>query len=482
MHKRNLLIFALGIFFLLSFKDNSYSQEIKIELGKNEIALNEAFTITVTVQNDRLKSYDDFPEIPGMVKQGTSSSSSTNIINGKISSSHSITQNYSPTSQGSYILKPFTMEVNGQSIKSQGITLNVGPPQQRARNNDPFNMDPFEDFFGRGNQGPQEYIDIEEDAFLALSTDKNEVYVGEGFTVSLAFYLGNRAPMQFHEPGKQLSEILKKIKPANSWEENFNIENINGKPVEINGKQYIQYKIYQATFYPLNQENIRFPSVGFDMIKYKVAKNPSFFGRNRKEEIKTYHSKSKTVKVKALPPHPLRDMVAVGDYRLKEDISSKNLETGQSFSYNFNIIGEGNISAITNPLIPQNQVFEFYSPNVRQNINRAGNRVTGSKSFTYYAIPHEPGAYDLGDYVNWIYFNPQKAKYDTLRSSIQVKVTGESKKNQYISSTDMGTFYDIIELENNTLEDRNRDQRLKLFANIIIFLMLVLTIIIIFKT
>ena len=34
--------------------------------------------------------------------------------------------------------------------------------------------------------------------------------------------------MRFYELGKQLTEIIKKIKPANCWEENFNIENIDG--------------------------------------------------------------------------------------------------------------------------------------------------------------------------------------------------------------------------------------------------------------
>ena len=68
--------------------------------------------------------------------------------------------------------------------------------------------------------------------------------------------------------------------------------------------------------------------------------------QNRQEDYKTFYSKAKTIKVKALPPHPLKESVAVGDYRMEEHLVSTDLKTGQSAGYDFNIYGEGNISAI----------------------------------------------------------------------------------------------------------------------------------------
>ncbi len=86
-------------------------------------------------------------------------------------------------------------------------------------------------------EGPQqqEFIELEDDAFFALTTDKDEVFEGEGFTTTLAFYISdqNQAPINFHDPGRQLVEILKKIRPSNCWEENFNIQNIESERVEI---------------------------------------------------------------------------------------------------------------------------------------------------------------------------------------------------------------------------------------------------------
>lgn len=452
------------------------SQNLKIDLGPDNIGMNQAFTITVTVENGKLESYDQFPEITGFVKRGTSSSSSTNFVNGRVSSTQSITQNYLPTKEGSFRLPPFIMTVNNQKIRSQGKNIKVGPPVQNRQRNDPFFRDPFEDLFGRQQQ-PQEYVDINADAFLALSTDKNDVFLGEGFTLTLSFYVSedNRAQMQFYELGKQLTEIVKKIKPANCWEENFNIDNITQEPVTLNGKRYSQYKIFQAAYFPLNVEPISFPSVDLELIKYKVAKRRTFFGQNRKEDFETFRSKPKRIMVRDLPPHPLKASVPVGQYKLEDKVSGQQLRTGQSFNYNFTVKGVGNISAITNPTLVEDEDFDIYPPNIRQNINRGNNRVTGVKSFNYFGVPNEPGEYNLGDYFQLTYFDPEREVYDTLRPDLTVLINGESKKNEMIQANDLGSFYDIIPFEQNEIRGLKEDHHIKIIVNIFIVLMVIIS-------
>ena len=46
-------------------------------VGANEIGLNQYYTITLQVENDRLKQYSEFPTIDGFIKRGTSSSTTT---------------------------------------------------------------------------------------------------------------------------------------------------------------------------------------------------------------------------------------------------------------------------------------------------------------------------------------------------------------------------------------------------------------------
>jgi hypothetical protein len=279
----------------------------------------------------------------------------------------------------------------------------------------------------------------------------------------------NQAPFQFYEPGRQLDEILKKMKPSNAWEENFNITNIQPERVSFNGKNWIKYKVYEATFFPFSEGEITIPAIAWEMIKYKVAKNPTFFGANRLEDFKKFYSSAKKIKVKPLPPHPLRNEVSVGVFQLRENIQEFEAQTGEGFTYNFGISGEGNINSINPPKTKQIHLLNTYDPNVRQQINRGNGRVTGIKEFNYYMTINEPGQVKLADYFDWIYFNPVTAKYDTLRPKAIINVSGDSKVNQAISNQRLGGIYDLIDVENNKLSNK----RYKYYFSVLMNLLLV---------
>ncbi|MBN3520860.1 BatD family protein [Algoriphagus lutimaris] len=437
------------VYMALLFVGNAFGQDVQIELGPDEIGLNETFTIKVTLSNDKIKSYDQFPDIPSFQKQGISQSSSMNLINGQMSSSNSIIQYYKPTRKGDFTLPSFDILINGNAYSSPGKTITVGDASSASSSRVP---DPFADFFGRSSPSEEpEYVELEDDAFFSLAVDKEEVYVGEGFNLSLAFYMSeaNQAPFQFYEPGRQLDEILKKVKPTNVWEENYNITNIEPEQVTINGKRWTRYKVFEATFFPFSEGEIEIPRISWEMIKYRVAKNPTFFGSNRQEDFKTFYSSAKNIKVKPLPPHPLRNEVSVGEYQIRENIKNIEVETGQGFDYNFGISGVGNINAIQAPRRLSTAHLNTYDPNVRQQINRGYGRVSGIKEFNYYITINEAGDIDLADHFEWIYFDPSREVYDTLRPQAKIKVVGESKVNQALSNQRLGGLYDRIDVEDN---------------------------------
>jgi hypothetical protein len=437
------------------------SQKIEVTLGPDEMGENQLWPITIIVHNGELKSYDKFPDIPGMRKRDESHRSSTSYINGQVTSFQSRIMYYSADAKGTITIPSFTMTINNKKIKVPGKTVTVKklsskPPQQ----NSTLPQTNPDDFFG--NDEP-EYVDVEDDAFLAVTTDKSEVYVGEGVNASLAFYRAesNRAILNFHDVSRQLTEILKKLKPTNCWEENFNIEDIEGERVTVNGKDYIRFKIYEAMYFPFNTDPIKFPAVSLEMLKLKVARRPSFFSPNTREGFKTFTSKPKTVTVKELPPHPLRNSVAVGEYKLAEQIAKKEINTGESCAYEFNVYGVGNIASLPKPTTKVDDILEIYEPNVRQEIARSGNRISGTKSFRYFMIPKEPGHLNMSNYFQWIYFSPERKRYDTLYSALQVNVIGESKKNEAIESYDPGNFYDGVAVADNTLQPVKNDRWMK---------------------
>lgn len=455
----------------------SYAQKPPyIELGKTTIALNEAFTITIKVENGKVKSYAPFPNIANFKKNTIASvTSSNNKGNGQVTSTDAVIQNYYAEKEGTFVIKPFSIKVNGQLVESPGITVRVGPYDKNL--GEPSKLTP-EDFIDLEKN--KEYVDIQEDAFLGLSTNKSQVYVGEGFTVSLAFYVAsvNKAFMEFPpDLGDQLGDILKKIRPAKSWEENFQIEEISPVEVSINGKKYKQHKLYQATFYPLNSEPIIFPRVGLKMIKFKIAKDEkdptSLEARlNMKKSHKYFYTLPKRIEVKEMPPHPLKDQVPVGVFYLQEFAPKKQIRTGSSFEYGFRIWGEGNIAEIHAPEIEENDHFNFYPPTIQQSVQRAGQRVSGWKTFTFHSIPKESGVYNLKNYFRWIFFNPNTQRYDTLRAKAKIEASGESLRNLEISSANVGTFYKDIDVQSNQLTYNNFRQQVRHISNVVMLLML----------
>lgn len=464
----------LNFFLLLSTL--AIGQEISLQLGSSQIALNEPFTITLVIRNGELESYSAFPDVPGFDRAGTSTASSSQWVNGRMSRELSLVQSYMPREQGTFRLKPFRIKVNGEYVDSDGATLVVGPPRQpnAGRANRP-GRSLFDDLFGtdREEEEDVDYIDIQDNAYLGVTVDKKEVFVGEGFTVTVAFYIPEKDPQvfAFYDLNNQLTKIIQQLKPENCWEENFRIYEVKRNDVVINGERYGQYKLYQARYYPLNTQAVKFPGLELQMIKYKLAQRRSFFGPSRQESFKTFASEPLQVAIKDLPPHPLKEQVAVGDYQLKEAINNKQVQTGESFSYNLSIVGQGNIAAISAPQVQNGRRLTIYEPNESINTRKTGNSVIGVKQFSYYAIPNEPGEYALRDYFQWIYFNTRTARYDTLRPTVSVAALGASRKNEFIMATDPGAFYEKMNATGNDLESLTARSGLRWLVNGLIFLM-----------
>jgi hypothetical protein len=477
-----MVILRIKSFFLFSAMllvfNTIRAQENSIQFGKRTIALDEPFSITLHVISpdaDKKHQYSAFPEILGFAKRDITTTTKISQAEGRTIHQQSITQYYLATREGKFVLPSFEIEVDNEVVAARSVTITVGPPR------DPdyvYRKNLYEELMELEPEGEKELAENPNTVFFALSLSKNQVYVGEGFMVTLALYVAetNKTELKSFRTGAQLVEILKTLRPANCWEENLDIDEFKANSVTIDSRKYSQYKVYQGAFYPINDEPIHFPKVGLKMIKY-LNHTDAEGNLKKKEEYVTYYTQPKTVRVKKLPPHPLREQVSVGNYRLTEAISNRQLQTGKSFNYQFRITGEGNISAIQlSPAADSDGAFDFYPPTTVQQLNHTQTQVQGSKTFTFYGIPKEPGAYVLRNYFEWVYFNPQKEKYDTLSSSIRVDVRGESQKNATISLNESGPLYEKIRAENQQLHALYKGDWVKTFANLFILLMLFATI------
>jgi hypothetical protein len=472
--RTNKKMFKQGFLLLLIFFHLflcSQAQEPTITLGKSTIALNEEFTITLNFPKDKKKQFQSFipqlfPSINDMIKTRTT------YIKDETTKEFKIIQYYKPRQEGVAILNPFTLMLAEKPVQSNGTKIRIKA------------QDPEIKSIPEPDDKDLEFKKLKEEMFLKVTVNKSSVYWNEGVNVSIAFYnsFSNPVELTLIDLNKQLTEIRKKIRPLNCWIEDLESkENITLDTISIDNKKYNRWMIYAGEFYPLDTAPIFIPPLDFKIIKYNIAKSKESTTFFRKYEEVKYSTPAYRLPVKSLPPHPHKDQVSVGFFKLGETISASNLITGKSFNYNFILTGEGNISAIVNPGIKDNEVFEFYSPEVSQEIIRKNNGVIGAKVFKYFILPKEPGQYPLKNYIYWIYFNPYSAKYDTLFSSLTLTVKGESQKNNYISSNDLGTFYNTLDKESNSLRHMEKDEFIKLFANFIILFMLVTTAILILR-
>lgn len=378
-----------------------------VSIGETEFLLERPFVITVLIPDANTRPSLAFPDIPGFSKKGTSASMTTIEVSGRQIVSQIITQAYQARQPGRYQLAPFLLTINDVDIPVDGAELTVlAPPAATASGSSSLTAAP------------------KNAAFLQLKTGKTALYAGEGLSMTLSFFVADNYPyvLNFTALEKQLQAIIKQIRPVNAWEENWNIIDLKPVPVLVGGKKFREYRLYQAVYFPLVARALTFPSVSLQLTRQPVVGPPAA----RPESI-SFSSQPVGVVVRALPPHPLRGQVPVGLFRLEETLSKARVDAGQSVRYTFAVAGIGNIAALTSPGLSESSDIDIFPPEERQTINRIGGQISGRKAFSYFLVPHQNGTVALVSRFRWIYFDPHRARYDTLRPRLTVRVGGSAE-------------------------------------------------------
>jgi len=414
-------------------------RSVSVELGEKELAMNQPFILSVVVRNSSNRPVVQFPEFPGLEKRSASATTTSNVVGGRTVLIQTISQQYYAKKEGNNTLPPFEVTIDDTKVKSVGMTLL-------------FNKVADEVVSTTENDQEQEILSLTDyipggSIFLSVKVSKPIVYVREGFSVRLALYVARSVPieMEFYRLDTQLQSILKKLRPATCWEENVGIEEIIQREVMIGGKKFTEYQMYQSVFFPITLQSVLFPAIKLDMLLLETLPD----GKKSKK-VASFSSRPVRVLVKPLPPHPRKDQIAVGNYALEEKLTRARAHSGESLRYRFTIKGDGNIATITPPDLGDSRLFDFYPPDVSQTVERSYERVSGTKTFDYYIVARQKGAFKLSRFFYWIYFDPERAKYDTLLSSKTIKITGENLKTLTLSGEGTDPVYgNIDELDTN---------------------------------
>lgn len=422
--------------------------DVAVSYGKTSLDLDEKFTIKVIVRaNDY--NVSDFPQIDGFVKSGRSVAHTPFRNNGLRGIEHTITQSYLPKRTGIFKLSPSSIIVNGRSVFLPGEILNVRNSEEATTEKDSI----------QSIELPTKYV---EDAQLLINTFKDSVFVGEGFRVTVGFYVSdlNTAGWDFPDNlNAQVEAIAQQVKPENCLESRLEITNIKPQRTRINRRGYTQYTVFEAVYYPLNANPITFKPVTLTMMKIGNA--------NKVAESRRFETQPLKIAVKFLPDHPLKDKVPVGNFYLREWLSQGSVETGTSVPYEFRILGEGNFATISLPTPKNDEKFDFYPTEVNNAVKEG--ELSGSKLFKYAIFPKDTGNIALKPYFEFIYFNINKAAYDTLSSNVTIEVSGDKIAS---TNTKKNDIYTGIENLDSTVVPINYRTILKNLANVVIVSML----------
>ena len=437
MNQRIYIFISTILFFFVSFF--GYAQEeVKIEFGKKNILIDEPLTVRVLIKNNEKSNVSQFPDLQGFTK------SDRKVTHAK-GPSHTITQSYTPSREGTYRIASFELTINGKIYESEPAVIVVSTPKEEDEPNEIISLEKIKD-----------------NAFLAMTVDKNKVFVGEGFRVSLAFYVAenNTIKMDFPDDlNAQVDAIAKKIKSPDCLEERVTITTIAEASRVINGKKYLSYKFFEALYFPLNNNDITIPAVDLRMEQTNK--------KNGNQDAITFTDKPFSVTVLDLPEHPLKDKVVPGDFSLVEQIETRKINTGKSFNYSFKIVGQGNFSTINVSSPINDSYFDFYPPDIRD--TRLGGQLIREKEFRYRIVPKDSGQQSLDKYFYWIYFNTKKQAYDTLKSNLKIKVLGKAIADKE-SDNSQDIFAGIDKLDTSTIET-NYPEVIKNISNFLIICM-----------
>lgn len=394
--------------FLLFFSVKSVlltAQTFSASINKNKVGLNEQFTLTYTLDD----SGDRFvaPNLSNFsVLAGPSTSSSTSIINGKVSKETSYTYRLRSKKVGAFTIYPAKIRVKGKELKSNTLSIQVLKSSPKATS----------------NTSPEAIA--KRNVFVQLELSNSNPYVGEQVIASYKLYFSQevRSP-----------ELLETPTFTGFWHEEFDLgKNYPISETYIKGKKFQVALLKKLVLIPQHSGALSIAPMELEVPVATPTNQRDFFGRRTSRIVNIICSTGKRMlEVKALPKQnmPVGFSGAVGSFEFTTKLDRDSIQTNESANLSIRVSGSGNLRMIELSEFDVPIDIEAYEPKYKENINLEKFGLSGFKREEYLLIPRNKGVYKIGS-VRFSYFNPSKKKYITVNSpSYTLKVKGASIAN-----------------------------------------------------
>ncbi len=403
------LVFLLLL--ITTFGVGTRADEITFKASAPEaVIMGETFRLSYTVNAEgkdlRIPEITDFEVLIG---PSTSTSMSTQVLNGKMSTETSLTFTYilQPKKEGTFTIAPATIKVNNANYTSNAVKIKVLPP------------DKADEAAAQGGNGNSSTSAIgKDDLFITAVISKKSVYEQEGFLVTYKLYANPRKTNVVGINQIKLPEfegfLTQDVElPTNRQ---LTLENYNGK-------NYGTFVVRQSVLFPQHSGKITIPSGSLDVaLRVQVqSRRPrsvfDFFEDAGYVDVnKTVPISAVTVDVKPLPSgKPASFSGGVGNFTMTSSISSEKVKTDEAVTVKVVISGNGNVKLLKNPEVEFPNDFDIYDPKVETNIKTTTGGSTGTKTIEYMAIPRYAGDFEIPA-IAFSYFDTKSGAYKTLTS------------------------------------------------------------------
>lgn len=414
----------------------------------NTVVKGDQFKITFTVNtSDNVKDFRGFSNVDGLnviFGPSTSRSSSMQIINGKTTSSSSITFTYmvEAVKEGTFTVPAATVVVDGEKLISNSLKVEVLPPDKRQ---------------SQGNQSQQPSSSASnasisnDDLFVRVTANRTSVFEQEAFLLTYKIYYAvalrgfeNAKLPDFNGFHSQEIEV--------SQSNNYSLEHYNGR-------NYHTAVLKQYLLFPQRSGTLEIAPARFDAVVAKEVRTSdpfdAFFGGSSYVSVKkTLTTPTLKINVKPLPlPKPDNFIGAVGSFNLESTISKEEVNADEAVTYKLILSGVGNLKLVNAPELQFPTDFEVYDPKVSENVVMKSNGMSGNRVFEYLLIPRHPGKYDLGS-LSFEYFDTKTGTYKTLTTDSYTLNVAKSKNgsSQGSGSIDYGNVKEDVKLLANDIK------------------------------
>jgi hypothetical protein len=376
------------------------------------VVAGDRIVFTIEVQNAELDAVEisDPPVTSGLVAlhRRPSVSRSIDIVDRRLTSTVRYRYVYQAISEGTARIDEVEVQVSGRAHTTDSITLTVVADRIVA-------------------ESMRELPAMQtEDVFIQGTLSSESAFVHEQLIVEYRL---------FYREGVQLrqSRMAGSWDTPGFWREDMDVD-LRPTPDRriVNGLHFSSILLKRAALYPTRDGRLR-------VEPFRIESEVRGRGGDPRDPFAAYRNRFRNVEISSnaieidvasVPsPAPPSFNGAVGRFDVRTNVEghvgSINLNTGDPLRVSVEIRGRGNLPLIAAPELQLPEQFDRFATTDQTEVDVSGARPSGTRSFTYTAVPAEPGVYVLPG-VEFAYFDPDVREYVTVGlDTFVVQVEGE---------------------------------------------------------